>query len=89
MCESEEKYNYKHIMHTYRRRDRADEGEREEGRRERRENMKYSSPQNPFIHIIEIFLQENLYYFHFTQGEMEADSEKHWKPDLINFTSPI
>lgn len=53
-------------MHTYRRRDRADEGEREEGRRERRENMKYSSPQNPFIHIIEIFLQENLYYFHFT-----------------------
>lgn len=52
-------------MHTYGRRDRADEGEREEGRRERRENMKYSSPQNPFIHL-EIFLQEDLYYFHFT-----------------------
>lgn len=38
-----------------------------EGREVRRggENMNFYIPRSPFRNIIEMFLQENLYYFHF------------------------
>lgn len=50
------------------------------------ENMRiYSS--SPFTHIIGMFPQEKLYYYHFTEDEMEADNEE--KMEARSQTLPL
>lgn len=73
VCESEEKYNHIHICtHT---REKRDDKKGKKGKERGGENMRiYSS--SPFTHIIGMFPQEKLYYYHFTEDEMEADNEE-------------